>query len=609
MVQLQSILFPDSKVCQVEELYFHRYDQAQENERIDFDGYFNLFYIEKRKKYTKIEELSLDVTLYGYKELILVHDGNDIKTLALSPQENKRYMVELPYQEVNTGVFWFALIRDLAIQDPCVSGAYITNKTWNSVYIGIDICTFRREAYIQKNLSQLKERILDNNKLEVSERVAICVIDNGNTLNKIDSLQELQKTSAGEIRILQNKNAGGAGGFTRGMIEILRARNCEETPFTHVLLMDDDAVVEPDAIVRIYGFLSTVREEWRNITLGGTMLREDFPYMLFCAGEWWENGSIVRPEMNLDIRNREAAVSPYLTETGKERERYSGWWCCCYSLETVREDNLPIPLFIHYDDIEFGIRNKNQGVVFLNGVGVWHKGFELLFSGTNIYYDTRNGLMQIALHQEPGIKRCAARYYLKLLTVALIRMRYKDAELVFRGFQDFLKGPKWLYAQDPELLNNEIRGLTYQMKTLEYLKDELTSEEISVLQQQITARMENFSLEEIIKKKTEREKATFLHYLTLNGWLLPADADKIALTLSTDSPFSTFRKRKVACYEPASGKLFLTKKSYKKLVWFGKIYWKSFWMFLFQMGAAIRDYREHMSDITNQKAWEEYLKD
>ncbi len=65
---------------------------------------------------------------------------------------------------------------------------------------------------------------------------------------------------------------------------------------------------------------------------------------------------------------------------------------------------MPIPLFIHYDDIEFGVRNKNQGIVFLNGVGVWHKGFELLFSGANMYYDTRNNLMQIALHQEKGKK-------------------------------------------------------------------------------------------------------------------------------------------------------------------------------------------------------------
>lgn len=609
MIQLQSILFPSSNVCQVEELYFHRYDQAQKGERIDFDGYFNLFYIEKRKKYTRIEDLSLQLTLYGYKELILVHDGTDIKTFPLSPKEKQSYSVEFPYKEVNSGAFWFALVRDSSVKDSYVSGSYITQKTWNPVYIGIDICTFRREAYVQRNLQQLKERILDNHTLEVSEHVAVYVIDNGKTLDSIESIQEIQKTSSGKIRIFENKNAGGAGGFTRGMIEVLQARKRGETPFTHVLLMDDDAVVEPDALVRIYGFLATVREEWKNITLGGTMMREDFPYMLFCAGEWWENGSIVRPDMNLDVRNRATATSKYLTGTGRENELYSGWWCCCYSLATVREDNLPIPFFIHCDDIEFGIRNKEQGIVFLNGVGVWHKGFELLFSGSNIYYDTRNNLIQIALHQESGKKRCAVKYYLKMLTAAMFRIRYKDAELIFRGLQDFLKGPEWLHAQEPELLNNEIRGLTYQMKKLEDWKSELTDEEMSAIRQQITTWTEHFSLEEIIKKNTEKKKATLVHYLTLNGWLLPADADKITLILSMDSPFAAFRKRKIACYEPASGRLFLTKKSYKKLVWLFTVYWRSFWMILFQLGPAMRDYKEYIQKITNQKAWEQYLRE
>lgn len=230
MVQLQSILFPDSHVCQVEELYFHRYNQIQETERIDFDGYFNLFYIEKRKKYTQIEELSLQLTLYGYKELILVHDGTDIKTLTLSSTERRSYSVEFPYENVNTGAFWFALIRAPSIDEPFISGSYITEKMWNPVHIGIDICTFRREAYVQRNLQQLKERILDNRELEVSEHVTVYVIDNGKTLSHIDTIKELQNTSEGKIHILENKNAGGAGGFTRGMMEVLQAKNGRKHP-------------------------------------------------------------------------------------------------------------------------------------------------------------------------------------------------------------------------------------------------------------------------------------------------------------------------------------------------------------------------------------------
>ena len=46
-MRLQNIRFPEPDICREEELYFHR-----NGEWIDFNGYFNLFYIEKRKKYT-----------------------------------------------------------------------------------------------------------------------------------------------------------------------------------------------------------------------------------------------------------------------------------------------------------------------------------------------------------------------------------------------------------------------------------------------------------------------------------------------------------------------------------------------------------------------------
>lgn len=49
-MRLQNIRFPEPDICREEELYFHR-----NGEWIDFNGYFNLFYIEKRKKYTNQE--------------------------------------------------------------------------------------------------------------------------------------------------------------------------------------------------------------------------------------------------------------------------------------------------------------------------------------------------------------------------------------------------------------------------------------------------------------------------------------------------------------------------------------------------------------------------
>lgn len=387
-MQLQSILLPTENVCNIPELYYHK-----SGNRIDFDGYFNLFYIEKRRKYTSIDNVWLSLKLRGYKSLIIVHDRVDIRTEILLSEEEKEYQFEFPYREFQKGVFYFSLIEDELAPEKKIEGFFTTNieiGASRKVNIGIDICTFKREAYVLRNLKQLSLQILENTRLDLYSHVKVYVIDNGQTLQDDLDVQKIVENSDGNIKVCRNKNAGGAGGFTRGMLEILNDK--QRFKLTHVLLMDDDAVVEPDAVVRIYGILCTLKEEWKDMTVGGAMLREDYPYMLFCAGERWEKGMIYTPGMHQDLRKYACSASENLTAASHEYDRYSGWWCCCFSLNTVRDDNLPLPVFLHYDDIEYGWRNRNKGILFLNGVGVWHKGSELVFPGATLYYDIRNNL-------------------------------------------------------------------------------------------------------------------------------------------------------------------------------------------------------------------------
>ena len=409
MIQLQSILLPDKAVCEISELYYHK-----KGNRIDYNGYFNLFYVEKRKKYTDIENLKISIRLCGYERLVLVHDGIDVKEVTLEPKRYKEYLIDFPYSDYNKGCFWVALYEDKSSPEKGINGYYVTdpmNFTPRKVNIGIDICTFRREEYVARNLKQLKEKILSNSNLNVSNHIGIYIIDNGQTLQDCKAVQLIVRECNDKVTVVPNMNAGGAGGFSRGMIEILKKRDLED--FTHILLMDDDAIVEPDLLVRIYGFLSTIKEIWKDITIGGALLREDYPYLLLCAGEWWKKGKTVNTEANLDLRTLKAASSEYLTGTGKEYDgQYSGWWCCCFSLNVVRSDNMPIPLFIHRDDIEFGLRNAKYGITFLNGVGVWHRGFEYTIDA-NSYYDTRNTLIELAINKEKGKKRIAMQVVLK----------------------------------------------------------------------------------------------------------------------------------------------------------------------------------------------------
>lgn len=601
MIRLQSVLLPSAEVCDISELYYHKRDF-----RIDFNGYFNLFYLEKRKKYTQIKNLILELNVCGYCELILVHNGNDLKRYPLDSSNPKQYKIHFPYEQYSKGAFWFALVEDERITNRKLNGAFVTDYepgNEQAVNIGIDICTFKRETYVLRNLKQLKERVLQNTELDVSSHVHIFVVDNGKTLDKHEQIRQLVESSSGKITIVPNKNAGGAGGFTRGMLEILKKKE----DFTHVLLMDDDAVIEPDTLIRLYGFLSTVKKEWKDITVGGVMLREDYPYMLYCAGEWWEKGNIINPGMHLDIRDTETAMCDYLLETGHEHERYSGWWCCCYSLNTVQDNNLPIPLFLHHDDIEFGLRNKDKGIVFFNGIGIWHRGAELTILSSNLYYDIRNNLIEIALHQNGDMFITALHFVLKSLTSSAIQYKYENLLLIQKAVLDFLKGPIWLWKQEPESLNTEVRSLSHPLITLDELKEKLSEKDYRIVEKQIETYRDNFGMEIIDEYKTRKSKATWKHLITYNGWLLPANRRKFKVLFTTDSPFDYFRNRKIVLYEPSSGKVMLLQKDYGKVPMILKAYSKSLFSLVGGFGLAVRDYRKNIKRITNSKSWERYL--
>lgn len=454
-IQLQTILQPDSEICTEEALYFHR-----NKEEIYFDGYFNLFYIEKWKRYTRLENLMLSITTEGYSGIRLYHNRECVDEI--KPDKlKKEYIILFPWKEYEDGVFWFSLIPEKNAEVKQITGCYagVCNQPAH-VAIGIDICTYRREEYVLRNLKILCGRVLQNDKLQVSKALWGYIIDNGKTLDTYEPLQQYLKAWQERVSVIPNKNAGGAGGFTRGMLEVLKDK--KQRKLTHIVLMDDDAVPEPDLFVRMYGFLRVLKPEWKDIILGGTMLREDKPYLLFASGETWSEGLIRNENKNMDVREYENAAQENLITTKLEKTLYSGWWCCCYSLNIVREDNLPIPLFLHHDDIEFGLRNRENGIVFLNGVSVWHRYFEDFPPGSNLYYDIRNALIEITQQYDvQTAKKCLWHFYWKRLAIRVARNKKDEVYWAIQGAKDFLKGPEWLWKQEPEQLHKKIRSVGY----------------------------------------------------------------------------------------------------------------------------------------------------
>ena len=77
------------------------------------------------------------------------------------------------------------------------------------------------------------------------------------------------------IQINPNRNVGGVGGFTRGIIEAMKMQSSKD--ISHVLLMDDDAVIQPHSLEVNYVFLSLLKEEYKDYVMAAPSCESTSP--------------------------------------------------------------------------------------------------------------------------------------------------------------------------------------------------------------------------------------------------------------------------------------------------------------------------------------------
>lgn len=593
-MNLQTILHPSTDICNEPELYFHTDDIFDL-----YDGYFNLFYIEKHKKYTFIDSLELVLKCSGYDVLELMHDREVIRSIDLKKNMDAGSGIiegrfAYPYTQYDKGVFWFRLRRCLGktlhSARTYVEGFYEgrSSQMCNPVNLGLNICTYKREQYVLRNMKSLIRWIegdrteasdvlgiepgfKDNNSSmtesdtpEASGHIHVFIIDNGKSLGDCKEFTDLV-ASTNNIEVIPNDNTGGAGGFSRGMIEAMNRR--EELSLTHLLMMDDDAVFDPDLFTRLYGFLSFLKKEYAMISVGGALFREDYRYIQHAAGEWFENFRIVNEHPLVDMRSYENAAALWMIGTEHERDRYGAWWCCCYPMEVITRDNLPLPLFVHHDDIQFGMKlAERNGVVFLNGINVWHQGFELAFTGVKQYYNTRNELISMKMfYPDTSLKAVKIRL-IKRIIGSLICMRYGDIELIYKAVIDYMKGIQWLRDTDIEALHKEVSEIYKTIVPFKSICDLNISDRHRLELEKLADRYNEVITPDQLREYYDHKKyeSGIWKMISINGWLLPAYRSTSIVT-PLDSPWKPYRRRYVILYQPADRKCAVMRRDYKWL--------------------------------------------
>lgn len=460
---LQHILFPKEDICKETELYY-RHPSKQfggkfslpPNQTISFNTYFNSFSIEKWKEYTIIQNLNLNLKVSGQcrislYEATLIKDEVHTRLLLSKDKNSKENEITLSFPDVRNlhGLCYFTITSD---NGPCeiTDGFYsaeIDSISINRIKIGIGICTYKREHFILKNLKAIQDTILDHPESELRDNLEIIVSDNGETLQNYNY-------SHPKVKIFSNINAGGSGGFTRCMIEAIKAQ--ENLNLTHFLLMDDDILLDPAVLVRTYKFLQLLKKEHQDKLLGGTMLKLEKPFEqlefgaksnLNLGGNWWIQNN---PNYNLSIFD--VVIKNELTNTIVPD--YNGWWFCCIPIQFINSNNLPLPFFIHCDDMEYCCRVGKE-IILINGITVWHS-FQNKATPV-LYYDTRNRLIVSIIKDLQSCTRCSLMKFILTRFLEIIpRYMYQDWALFSLAIKDVCNGPTFLKQTNPVQLHKKI---------------------------------------------------------------------------------------------------------------------------------------------------------
>lgn len=520
---LSSDRLPDEHFAMMYRGSRHTYDKTESchcwnpGDFVEFFTYFNAFSINKWRKYTNVKNVYLQLRCKGkFKLTMFGHydDGTEIRretyedqvynlpnftNIKISiPCNTKAEIIGFqfnaldPYENISVKRETNNVDRRMCIE----SGGWYTDileELINDVRISIATTTFKNEDYIKRNIDVL-ERELFYSSEAVRNHIRMIIIDNGRTLNPEEYNSEF-------ITIHSNINVGGAGGFTRGIIESI---DVKDFIATHILLMDDDVSIMPEAFVRTYSLLALIKPEYKERFISGAMLyfermniqHEDVGYV-------HEDGSYGPNKKIMDMEKWDSVF-----ENDKDivfhKNSYAGWWYCCIPVSKISSEHLPIPLFIRGDDVEFSIAN-NAEFLTLNGICIWHKGFANKFNANlELYMVHRNSLI---IQSMSGI--CKDIDFIERIDgffkSNLCRLAYNNCELLLDAIEEFSAGPDFLNEPDGERIMKEHAEKNEKMTPINLVYD-------GKIDFNNIYKYENTAL-------TEREK--WIYFNTYNGQTLP----------------------------------------------------------------------------------------
>jgi GT2 family glycosyltransferase len=412
---------------------------------LSFDTSFGVFAAGRWRRVSQVNNLSVSVRAsgVGIAEVVVVNGKTEsvVATAQLPRGEGSPTSVILTVPDLQASADGTYYVRVTAVGgEVCMTGGeWVTQDApRHEVRMSLSITTFNRQEYVRKTVHNVLDLVRDNAAL--NGKVRVLVVDNAQNV-------AFDAAADAPLTVIPNGNLGGAGGFARGLIELRKGGWA-----THVLFMDDDITLEPEAIVRTMSLFAYAKDA--RLCVHGAMLSEERPWLQFEAGSQYSWRSIY-PLQALgredDMRERSVAVQ----DAAEVPFDYTAWWYTAFPINITNEN--PLPVFVRGDDVAFGLMHTGKHSITLNGVIVWHADFGLKNNPSSLFYESRNLALVDTLVFDKHTWWNLAYRFSSFGFRNLFSMRYASTEYMLRGLNAYLAGPAEWMKIDHAALHDELR--------------------------------------------------------------------------------------------------------------------------------------------------------
>jgi galactofuranosylgalactofuranosylrhamnosyl-N-acetylglucosaminyl-diphospho-decaprenol beta-1,5/1,6-galactofuranosyltransferase len=444
-----------------------------EESEVSFATYFNAFPASYWRRWSTLTSVVLRVELTGAARVDVYRSkatGARISVggVQIASDETGRAAAEFeiglePFED--GGWIWFDITTDT---DCTMHSAawYAPVPAPGRAEIAVGIPTFNRPADCVNALHALTSDPL------VDEVIgAVIVVDQGaDKAVAHPGFTDAAAALGDRLSIHNQPNLGGSGGYSRVMLEALKNTTCEQ-----ILFMDDDIRIEPDSILRA---LALNRFAKTPTLIGGQMLNLQEPSHLHVMGEVVNRANFMWTNAPHTEYDHDFAKYPLSGEgdddddevgRGKLLHRridvdYNGWWMCMIPRQVAEELGQPLPLFIKWDDADYGLRAGEHGypTVTMPGTAIWHMAWSDKDDAIDwqAYFHLRNRLVVSALHWDAPVSGLI-KSSIKATMKHLLCLEYSTVAIQNKAIEDFLAGPEHIFSILESALP-EVRALRQQ---------------------------------------------------------------------------------------------------------------------------------------------------